>query len=922
MAAPPTYCALLSEVAAAFRARVPTGTLLKDSLQYADAFTGKAAVDALAQVLQTTDRNLALLVGRALDAQDFFHDVAYAHRLRDTPNEIYVFDNLAPLPLLPGGQQQRRPQPEGSYPNGVFTLLTDCYSSTCSRDKLCYSISCPRRLEQQTRNSAMTKAATRASEVDVDRKRQKLWSTSVAPEIVAMVSDEEKKRQEAIFEVIQKEKEYVDDLDLVHKLYIQPLRLSNIIEETRCERFIRDVFLNIGQLYQINLRLSRRLNMRRKENPVVAQIGDVFLGVVHEFYPYVEYGARQIYAKHFLAMEKLNNPEFEHFLEERERMAECRKLPLESFLARPTTHMGRYPLLLEAVLKRTDPSNPDRANIPQAIAVIKDVLGRINAEAGRADNLLKLNQLNQHLVFAEGEWQDLRLTDEGRTILRQGTLIARKTTTDSEVVCFLFDHLFLMAKEKKANFFKVHKRPIPLELLVLSSAAADSAKLNGTADRGGSTGSRGVAAVTSPKNAQPSKLLPVATEPTKYPLTLTHLGRYGGTFTLYANSQADRRSWQDAIAEQKRVTAERKRRFETVVLANNPVPGGSRINCSCALGSRIFLGCDAGVFVSDPLGSHYTQVLDLERIVQIDVLRQYGLLILLADRTLYTFPLEAMDPTEADFSAAMRKGRRVSSHVSFFKVGTCNDRTLICAVKSTSLSSTVKAFEPVAPGGPSAKKTSLLRLLKGSPDSVRVFKEFYIPSESTSIHFLKTKLCVGCAKGFEIVDLESLNTQGLLDPKDESLEFVMKRENLRPIAIYRLPDGCFLLCYDEFGFYVDKFGRRTRHEQLIQWTGSPSSFSLVYPYVIAFDSSLIEIRNAETGDLQQVIATTNLRNVSTDPELLHCVMDSPAGETQQLVKLKPCYSGPEQAPGGLDGGDFVMGQAAGRQALAVNGTVE
>lgn len=36
-------------------------------------------------------------------------------------------------------------------PSGVFTLLTDCYSPTCSRDQLCYSIACPRRLEQQAR---------------------------------------------------------------------------------------------------------------------------------------------------------------------------------------------------------------------------------------------------------------------------------------------------------------------------------------------------------------------------------------------------------------------------------------------------------------------------------------------------------------------------------------------------------------------------------------------------------------------------------------------------------------------------------------------------------------------------------------------------------------------------------------------------
>lgn len=40
---------------------------------------------------------------------------------------------------------------EIELPSGVFTLLTDCYSPTCSRDQLCYSIACPRRLEQQAR---------------------------------------------------------------------------------------------------------------------------------------------------------------------------------------------------------------------------------------------------------------------------------------------------------------------------------------------------------------------------------------------------------------------------------------------------------------------------------------------------------------------------------------------------------------------------------------------------------------------------------------------------------------------------------------------------------------------------------------------------------------------------------------------------
>lgn len=67
--------------------------------------------------------------------------------------------------------------------------------------------------------------------------------------------------------------------------------------------------------------------------------------------------------------------------------------------------------------------------------------------------------------------------------------------------------------------------------------------------------------------------------------------------------------------------------------------------------------------------------------------------------------------------------------------------------------------------------------------------------ESTSIHYLKTKMCVGCSRGFEIVDLESLETQGLLDPDDTALNFVRTRENLRPMALYRIQNE-FLLCYD------------------------------------------------------------------------------------------------------------------------------
>ena len=88
---------------------------------------------------------------------------------------------------------------------------------------------------------------------------------------------------------------------------------------------------------------------------------------------------------------------------------------------------------------------------------------------------------------------------------------------------------------------------------------------------------------------------------------------------------------------------------------------------------------------------------------------------------------------------------------------------------------------------------------------------------------MKSKLCVGCAKGFEIVDLDNLETQSLLDPADTSLDFVTRKEGAgaaKPIAIYRF-NGLFLLCYDEFAFFVNKNGWRAKHDWMVSWEGMP-----------------------------------------------------------------------------------------------------
>ncbi|KAI0738597.1 CNH-domain-containing protein [Daedaleopsis nitida] len=926
---PIVYPALLSRVAEAFKTRISLGDHLKDGLTYKDAFDGRDAVDTIAYIIKTTDRNLALLLGRALDAQKFFHAVTYDHRLRDSSHDLYQFRTKLPSPFVSGElthvpheheellKALEQPQPllggaeggdstnkespspsaeddqekkDGSRPDspapsvnpsspvtrpragsissddaplptGVFTLLTDCYSPTCTRDQLCYSIACPRRLEQQARlnmkpQRELKKQISRESLGELVEPGT-LWIHSVPAEVVASVSDTEKKRQEAINEVIYTERDFVRDMEYLRDLWMKPLRESEIIPEARRQDFLEQVFWNVQDIIAVNTRLRDALNKRQKSYAVVEQIGDILLEAVPHFHPFVSYGAHQLYGKYEFEKEKSANEAFARFVETTERRPESRKLELNGYLTKPTTRLARYPLLLEAVLKHTSEDNPDKATLPKVVEIVREFLKAVNAETGKAENRFNLLQLDQQLVFRPGEQVDLRLKEEGRELIYKSALKKRGNAQgdSGELMVFLFDHALLMVKPKsKVEQYKVYRRPIPLELLLVS--APDEY------------------AVHKPMNARQKQLIrnaphapviPMKDTKGGFSLTFVHLGRKYYQITLWASTYVSQRKWVEHIQKQQDAMRERSTVFETITLSENFFIGVNRVNCAAPFnqGRKVVYGTDDGIYLSDLLERNREpiKVLALKDVAQVDVLEDYQLLIVLSERQVITFPLDAFDPM--DPLSGLKRAKRIASHISFFKAGVCLGKTLVCVVKSSPLSSTIKTLEPIEQHIRGRAKPTFRKLLQGGNDTLRVFKEFYIPLQSSSIHFLKTKLCVGCTNGFEIVDLETLDTQGLLDPADASLEFVHKRENLRPLAIYRI-DNEFLLCYDEFAFYVNKTGWRSRKEFMVYWEGSPTGFALHYPYVLAFEPTFVEIRHVETGSMSQIIQGNNLRCLFAD----------------------------------------------------------
>ncbi|GME86285.1 unnamed protein product [[Candida] boidinii] len=113
----------------------------------------------------------------------------------------------------------------------------------------------------------------------------------------------------------------------------------------------------------------------------------------------------------------------------------------------------------------------------------------------------------------------------------------------------------------------------------------------------------------------------------------------------------------------------------------------------------------------------------------------------------------------------------------------------------------------------------------------------------------------------------------LLDPADTSLDFAIGKEGLKPLEIDRI-NSDFLLSYSSFSFFINHNGWRSRPKWIIHWEGVPHAFALWYPYLLAFDSSFIEIRHVESGELLRVIIAENIRFLhASSQEILYAYED-------------------------------------------------
>ncbi|VDB87251.1 unnamed protein product [Peniophora sp. CBMAI 1063] len=479
------------------------------------------------------------------------------------------------------------------------------------------------------------------------------------------------------------------------------------------------------------------------------------------------------------------------------------------------------------------------------------------------------------LVWRSGEFVDLGLSDDARSLVHTGKLLSRpkrgfgQTHKWTELFVLLFDN-YLVITEPREEYglikYHVTRHPIPLELLTTTNIAHPPIQ------RGAGEPSPKVLATLGSRLRSGDDTL-------VYPWEITHVGR-GGPCALFAQSEEARAQWNERLSEAQSLriaTQERKKVFDIKPLSGDlgagaPITG--RVTCSLAFSPKadervhIIFGGDEGVWTGiqdDPSSIH--RVLNVKMVTQCAVLEDFDVFIVLADGALSAYPLNVLVPSRLPQNdvtfAPLRLGE---DKVVCFSVGQILDRTLLVYAWKKRHGSTFRVLEAI----PLKETASLMSAIDGGAQyglderCFRVHRDlsFLSIADCYDLMFAHARVAVLHQKGFQIVDplVGDRSVTIPLGPRDKMDKELAKRcDTCRPLQMLRTSRNEFLLCYEEFGLFVDRDGDPVRDKPMMHWQGKAEQIAWHPPYVVTFNNRFIETHNVETAQLAQILRVENTR---------------------------------------------------------------
>jgi hypothetical protein len=300
----------------------------------------------------------------------------------------------------------------------------------------------------------MTQTHKRSSS---DFKPGSSWSLSVGPEIASRVSEQERRRQEAIFELIYTEKTYLHDLQSAVSIFLLPL------EKAISRKEVDQVIGNWDDLLAINTVLLSDLQTieANPDEPIVHVVGNVLKRHIDSLASVYEiYCSGQMMATKKL-MDLLKNPSVDGIL--KNASSQTSGLDLSSYLLKPMQRITRYPLLVKQILHYTPTTSPDHLILQDLVTRLELILKRVNDQVKLQECNAKITKIRQ-LVDFDGSGDPLG--EKSMTFVYEGTLF--KAKSGRELKAYLFSDLLLLTDLKSdlarsrfgAKAYWIYRKPI------------------------------------------------------------------------------------------------------------------------------------------------------------------------------------------------------------------------------------------------------------------------------------------------------------------------------------------------------------------------------------------------------------------------------------------------------------------------------
>ncbi|RXM92475.1 Rho guanine nucleotide exchange factor 19 [Acipenser ruthenus] len=261
--------------------------------------------------------------------------------------------------------------------------------------------------------------------------------------MLATFSNEERKLQEAKFELVTSEASYIRSLSIAVDHFMCSRELADCLG-TQERQFLQD------------------LEVRLEEDILRFDVCDIVLAHCPAFRRvYLPYVTNQAYQEQTYQRLLQENPRFPGILARLEEDQVCQRLPLTSFLILPFQRITRLKMLVENILKRTAPGSQDEDTATKAFNELKKLIKECNSSVQSMKRTEELIHLNKKIHF---EGKIFPLISQSRWLVKHGELVEVDTQTISmpgskfklrPVYLHLFNDCLLLSRKKETGKFAV-----------------------------------------------------------------------------------------------------------------------------------------------------------------------------------------------------------------------------------------------------------------------------------------------------------------------------------------------------------------------------------------------------------------------------------------------------------------------------------